>query len=394
MPKKFKLGRHVIGPAVLTLALLGTAGCAPDTADGYEDDAGFTYDRQPDESADGFDLDELVSAAKQEGPLTVYDSTGKIADSAKAFTDEYGIKVTGEKMNTTEQIEKVSREAEAGNVVGDVVLIDDVPGAINQLMEPGYLKNWVPGAIADDVPEELQSPLIVVQDPHIWTYNTEVYDSCPIDNMWQLTDPEWKGKVMLQDPLNKSIVAYWFNQMADHGEDQLAEAYKDQYGEDLQTDEDSASAEWVKELLANNPVSVKTSEASSEGVGASGQSDPPVALMASAKFREIEDKGFHLGVCDTMRPWIGEAQNKAITIATDSESPNAAKLFVYFMFTKEGIAPQMEDGKVSTNPEIDAPKDASGVYKNWDSLLFMNSETANSDWDHLEDWQDLWRLNS
>src|SRR5699024_9549164 len=142
-----------------------------------------TYERQADESPDGFDLDELIAAAKKEGPITVYDTTGRITDSAKSFSDKYGIKASGEKMNTTEEIEKVSREAEADNVVGDVVLIDDIPGAINQLMDPGYLKNWVPGGMADSVPEELQSPLVVAQDPHIWTYNTEVYDSCPIDNI-------------------------------------------------------------------------------------------------------------------------------------------------------------------------------------------------------------------
>jgi iron(III) transport system substrate-binding protein len=393
MLKPFRVSCHALGAVVLTTAVLAMSGCAPDSA-GAEDEAGFTYDRQADESPDGFDLDELVAAAKKEGPITVYDTTGRITDSAKSFSDKYGIKASGEKMNTTEEIEKVSREAEADNVVGDVVLIDDIPGAINQLMDPGYLKNWVPGGVADSVPEELQSPLVVAQDPHIWTYNTEVYDSCPIDNIWQLTDSKWKGKVMLEDPLNKSIVGYWFNQMADHGEDELVDAYEDQYGEKLETDESSAAAEWVKRLLANNPVSVKTSQASSEGVGASGQSAPPVAIMASAKYRDVEDKGFHLGVCDTLQPWIGEVQNKAITIASGSESPNAAKLFVYYMFTEEGIAPQMEDGKASTNSDIPVPEDASGVSKHWDDLQFMETSTANSDWDNLEEWQDLWRLNS
>lgn len=386
-----------VGALILTLSLLATTGCAPKTGTGATDnleEAGFTYTRQSDETVAGFDLDKLIAAAKEEGEITVYDTTGKIADSAEGFTNAYGIKATGVKMKASEEIEKVTREAAAKNVVGDVVMIDDIPGLINQLLKPGYLTNWVPGAVSEKIPAELQSPLVMVQDPHVWAYNTEVYDTCPITNMWQLTDAEWKGKVMLEDPLNKPVMAYWFNQMADHGDAELRAAYKEYAGEELTTTEDSASAEWVKRLLANKPVSVKTSEESSSGVGAPGQTDPPVAMIATAKFRDNADKGYQLGICDTLTPWVGEVQNKSASIATGSSHPNAAKLFVYYMFTQEGIDPQIADGKFSTNPDVVQPDDPSNVKSVFDKLFFMNSATAANDWANLEKWQDLWRLNS
>jgi iron(III) transport system substrate-binding protein len=40
--------------------------------------------------AETFDLQKLIAAAKQEQPITVYASTGKIVQQAKAFSEQYG----------------------------------------------------------------------------------------------------------------------------------------------------------------------------------------------------------------------------------------------------------------------------------------------------------------
>jgi iron(III) transport system substrate-binding protein len=36
----------------------------------------------------------LIAAAKQEQPITVYASTGKIVQQAKAFSEQYGYRLT------------------------------------------------------------------------------------------------------------------------------------------------------------------------------------------------------------------------------------------------------------------------------------------------------------
>ncbi|MGO2080539.1 hypothetical protein [Glutamicibacter arilaitensis] len=65
-------------------------------------------------SAEDFDLDQLIEAAKAEGPITIYDSTSKIEKMAAAFTKTYGIEATGVKADAAEAIEKVTREATVG----------------------------------------------------------------------------------------------------------------------------------------------------------------------------------------------------------------------------------------------------------------------------------------
>ena len=69
-------------------------------------------------SAEDFDLDALIEAARGEEAITAYASTGKIKTSAAAFTEKYGIEVIGSKVPSSAQIEMVIREAQSGECRG------------------------------------------------------------------------------------------------------------------------------------------------------------------------------------------------------------------------------------------------------------------------------------
>ncbi len=340
-----------------------------------------------------FDLEELIEAAQAEGPITIYDSTSKIESMAEAFTEEYGIEATGVKADAAESIEKVTREAQAGNVVGDVVAISDLPALSNQLLPSNFVYSWVPGDLAENIDEGMRDPLVLITDPAFWTYNTEAYDSCPVNNMWELTTPEYKGRTVFQDPVGDNGALDWYSQMGAFGDDELLAAYEEQFGAPLATEHDSAAAEWVARLAANSPILSKSSEEASEAVGALGQSTPPIGLMSSAKYRNIDDKGYALGVCEGMDPWVGKAAPKGITIATGSENQNAARLFVHFALTQEGIEPQIEDGKISSNSEVVQPDDPAQVGRHSEQLFMFDNAGINEDWEARQDWQDLWRTS-
>ena len=84
----------------------------------------------PAAAEEAFDLDALAAAAKAEPPITIYNSTGKIVEMAENFSKKYGLQATGEKVSASSQLEMIIREAQAGNVLGDVVLITDAPPAL------------------------------------------------------------------------------------------------------------------------------------------------------------------------------------------------------------------------------------------------------------------------
>ena len=50
-------------------------------------------------SAESFDLQALIAAARQEAPITIYAPSGKIVDTAAAFSQKYGLKAEGIKIN-------------------------------------------------------------------------------------------------------------------------------------------------------------------------------------------------------------------------------------------------------------------------------------------------------
>jgi iron(III) transport system substrate-binding protein len=344
--------------------------------------------------AEDFDLDALMAAAKQEAPINIYDSTGKIVEMAENFTKAYGVQATGIKVSASDQLELIIREAQAGNIQGDVVLLTDTPAAVAQLLPENFVYSWLPPDMADKVPAQFHDPLAITTNASVWAYNTEVYDSCPVKNLWELTKPEWSGKVAFYDPLRKGTYPDWFNQMQAHDDDVMRAAYKETFGTDLATDEDSATKAWVKAFAANGPLLADGDDPISEAVGAPGQKTPFFGLLSSAKFRDNADKGYKLGLCKDLGPWPGWTYTKLALIASGTKSPNAAKLFVHYVLTADGIAPQAVDGKLPTNIDIALPADEpSGIGDVLDKLEQYDASTALDDWDARETWQDFWRIN-
>ncbi|MFS8049229.1 ABC transporter substrate-binding protein [Rhizobium sp. BR 314] len=343
---------------------------------------------------DDASLDALVNAAKSERPITVYDSTGKIVEVAKNFSAKYGLKATGMKVSANSQLEMIIRETQSNNVQGDVVLITDAPAALAQLLPDKFVKNYLPADMITKIPKQFQNPLAISTNANVWAYNTEAYHKCPIANIWELTEPKWKGKVAIIDPLTKGNYTDWFNQLEAHGSDALAAAYKAHFGKSLETNEKSAAAAWIKALAQNAPLATDSDDRISEAVGAPGQKEPFIGLLSSAKFRDNKDKGYKLGICTTLDPWVGWNYIKLGLIATKSQSPNTAKLFIHYILTEEGIAPQMKDGKLPTNIEIKMPEDEpSGLMKVAEKLEAYDSSTGLDDFNRREEWQDFWRVN-
>ncbi len=344
--------------------------------------------------AEEFNLDALIEAAKGEPQLMVFDSTGKIVTMAENFSAKYGVDAVGQKVKAHTQLEMMAREAMAGNVQGDVSIISDAPAAIAELLPNEFAISWAPPDLLEKIEPGYRDPLVVVTMANVWTYNTELYESCPVSNVWELTQPEWRGKVAMQDPLNKSVYTDWFNQMEMHGDDALAEAYEDFFGKPIDRSGQSATKQWIGMLAANAPLLGGSDSEAGEAVGAPGQSEGFMGLMSSAKYRDNEASGFKLGLCDGIEPWIGFSNAGVGLIAKGSDSPNAAKLFIHYVMTAEGIAPQADDGKKSANTEVSLPDDEpSGIGAAWGQLLTYDLSTAVEDYDTRQDWQDFWRLN-
>lgn len=343
---------------------------------------------------DGFNHEKLVAAARTEAPITVYATTGKIVEIANKFNDVYGLSAKGTKVSGSAQIELMMREYQANNITGDLAVSGDAAAVLAQLNPMGITESWVPPSMMNDIPANAQNPVVVIGDPSVWTYNTEVHDSCPVKNIWQLTDSDWHRKVAMPDPLNKPVFIDWFNQLETHHDDLMAAAYEAHYGRAFEKDQLSATATWVKALAANAPLLTSSDSAAGDAVGAPGQSDPFVGMMSTAKYRDNVSGAVHLGICEDLMPFAGWSYPSYGLINTRTQSPNQARLFLHFLLTEEGIASMTVDGKTSGNSQVPAhPDEVSGIMSIQDQILSYNASTGESDFDMRQDWQDFWRLN-
>lgn len=380
-------GAGIIGTSMLL------AGCAPAS----QDNSGSAGDKGASQvnigiSDKDYSLEKLVAAAKKEGPITVVDATGKIEKMAENFTAKYGIKAVGVKMKAQEQEEVIIREFRAKNVQSDVFNMSNLPDVSSQIIPQGIGVSWMPPDLKNVIPKEYQNPAITENNPWVFAYNNKVYDKCPVKNVWALTTPEWKGKFVMPDPLLRKETMFWFNQISTYGEDKMKAAYEDQFHKKFTGD--SATKEWVKLLAKNSPNVVKSDTDAGPIIGADGQANPPVGFVSTSIFRDAKEDNFALGLCDSMEPWIGQLTPRVAVIASGTKHPNAAKLFVHFMMTQEGMQPQLDDGKISTNKEAEvSPQEASGIAKHLDKMFANNSKTTKDDYAKAKDWQDLWTVN-
>ncbi|MFV0434218.1 MAG: ABC transporter substrate-binding protein [Leucobacter sp.] len=395
---KLITAQRATGVAAIALALgLGVTACAPPGASGDGEaakDEKQQVELQADETAEGFDLDALIEAAKQEGPITIYDETGKVTQIAEAFTEKYGIEAEGVKIEAN-SIDKVKREHDSGNIIADVLAVSEPPAFYAELLRDGILTNWVPGDVYDLLPEEARYPYLTSGNWNWWMYNTEAYgDTCPVSNVWELTEEEWKGKVALPDPEARAMYTNIWNQAARDHSDAYEAAYEELYGEALETDQPSAFHEWLKRLAGNSPAVFKSDEEVSEAVGAPGQKDAPLGQTSAAKLRNNDEKGYKMAPCAGLQPFVAGPMPQTMAYASKSENPNAAKLYIHFATSQEGMEFIMPDGKRSYNPEVVAPEDKHGL----DPLI--ENETQSFSTEYLEDdyrntvtWQDFWRSN-
>jgi len=342
----------------------------------------------------GFTLDALINAARKEAPITVVDATGKIKEMAAGFTAKYGVKATGVKLSAQNQEQVLQREAAAKNVTHDVFNMSNLPSVTSQILPQGIGVSWMPPDLVSTTPGVYQKPAITSVNPWVWAYNTAKYgDKCPIQNMWELTEPKWKGRVSIPDPLLRNETMFWFNQIETHNDQDMRDAYKAHFGKPLGSDVKSATKEWVKRFAANSPNVTRSDTDVGPVVGAQDLTDPHIGFLSTAIFRSSNK--YNMRICGGMKPWAGQLTPRVAVIARGTKSPNAAKLFVHYMMSGEGMEPQLVDGKIATNINTKMPKDeASGVVKYVDQLYVTNSSTTNQDFAKLQDWQDLWTIQS
>lgn len=269
--------------------------------------------------------------------MTFYSISSRCGKVADAFMAKYPeIKVTAVDISTNELLEKVTREYDAGIHTADMIHIKDMDGSLyKEYVQTGKFYNFKPADILSHIDPSLyqtSTPLYVELTQFF--YNTEVYpDGSPVTNIWQLTEPQWKGKIQMQNPLDNVSWGAWITGFCcGEGPDVLAASYKELYGKEIELSDgcENAGYEFLKRLHDNQPTYCASSDEVAENIGTPGQTDPPIGFSSSSKIRKAADNGWMIGVAN-LEPTNGIPAINTLYVVEGCLHPSAAKLMIRFM---------------------------------------------------------------
>lgn len=279
----------------------------------------------------------MIEAAKKEGKVIWYTSLALPSSTmiANFFMNKYkGIEIEVHRTGSQRVLQRVMQEVSAGIKNVDIIHTSD-GGHFVLLKKKGLLTKYVPKGLEsfssgfkdkDGYYYGMRATLSVI------AYNPKVVTEKEAPKSWkELLDPKWRGKMVTAHPSYSGIIATH------------VQAIVNLYGWD-----------YFKEL-AKNKLHLVQSANDPAGVVASGER-PVGANGAEYFYYKTMKQGNPLRI---VYPKEGiPLVVSPVAVAKDSAHPNAAKLFMDFIFTKESLqAMADQEGLYTGHPDVSYPKD-------------------------------------
>jgi iron(III) transport system substrate-binding protein len=222
--------------------------------------------------------------------IVVYSDTARTESSMAALMETSpGLEAETYTLSSLDTYLRLRADQERGSGLPDLYLVSDAPRTLGLLAE-GALANAVPAELVPALPDDVRTPLLA----HHWSAVTLVVraalsESSQLDTWWDLTRPEWRGRVVMPDPTIDERTLYWLTTVAQHG-DEMAAAYQREQGRAVALDPDCPNAgwQWVKDLLRNAPVLVVNDAQVALAVGGAEAEQPRVGLCGSEQWERAE----------------------------------------------------------------------------------------------------------
>lgn len=284
--------------------------------------------------------DEITAAAKKEGALTVYSSATTMTAAGEDFAKAYPeIKVQVFPLGSEKTIEKVLSEHQAGIYAVDVVYSGGTQQMVYDLLPNQNIVNYVPAYLKDRIDEKYREPLLTQNiEAFAITYNGEVNTTPPIKNIWELTEPKWKGRFMMKAPIGSATTTTALAAFVEHSDD-LDKAYEAYAGKKIELSEgvENAGYEFLHRILANDVVIQSNSGKIAEASGKAGQKTPPITLAPMAYLTRNDTDGYvNVPAYDLVPSGIVTYPN-FVAVGGQAPHPNAAKLFIAFMMGSKDL---------------------------------------------------------
>lgn len=250
-------------------------------------------------AAEGMTYDELLAKAKEEvgnGTVSVYGNSSQLEKALKKFTEETGIKVNNTKEGDADIYNHLSTAFQSNTYIADMVLLQDGNMLQSEMLDPGYLLNFIPKEASGTIADDDTVPMAAVYLNKIFMYNnfnaegTERSLKNYITNVWQLAgtaadkghiaNPSFKTPTTENVNMNFLVMLTSGAYVA-----KLKTAYKNFYGKDYVEEKayKNIGYKWVAEFLKNSQAH------SSDGTACKDVAKAKGGTVALVNYNKIKD---------------------------------------------------------------------------------------------------------
>ena len=331
--------------------------------------------------------EELFEKAKEEiaagGQLNFYSTTSFAEKAASNFMEDYpelANKVVYAEIDDGETYTILTNTIGSGvKDSADMALVQNGPDLKTYLLDEGLSFSYFPTSFADVVEEANQNPAVITYINSLFIYHNG-NGSINLTNVWQLVEPEWKGKVFFKDPTNETVNLNFLMMLTSpEWSDRLATAYEDFYGKPFEAGEfKNAGYAWIDGFLKN--VNYTYTSASKIATGIASGAPGNLGLFVFSKLRKVDeaDRG-NLTVVqfeNEVDGFSGFMYPVYATVAKDTECPYTCALFINFLLSERGFGGDKSwnsnQGYYSPNTTIQKPDDVEDeAYEYWSTRLVI-----------------------
>ena len=285
--------------------------------------------------------EELVRRAIAEGEVNWVTSGSRGPEAAAEFMALYpGITVNIINMGTSDALTRFPIEHAAGMFNMDVMRSADAEGIIyNEFKARGLMHSYFPY----DIVPLIQDPAFLLAGMpsyvvlNLLYYNYTLFpDGPPITSWWDLTRPEWYGLVIMQDWLTEIRYISAITTFVKYA-DLFAEDYERVFGRPIELHHHSPTAahEWMRRVLANNPIIDNSGSSMNRTIGRADQTVGFIGWGSSSGIRRNTDEGLHNAFAPTT-PKLSQPNMNYVYIFDQAPNPHAAKLLARFLLGGQG----------------------------------------------------------
>jgi iron(III) transport system substrate-binding protein len=220
--------------------------------------------------------------------------------------------------------------------------------------------------VADRLDEAEKSPLLAQRlSTKVLMYAEDAYpDGAPVDSLWDLTREEWKGRVVMVDPLQRGDYLDLMTEIVLQSE-AMAAAYEAEFGTAIDLGgAANAGEKFIMDLFGNDLILVGSTDDVNAAVGKTGQTNPPIGFTTYSDRRDNEDEGWSLQVANDVAPAPGIIFPAVVALAKGAQHPAAARLTIDFLMGDDsdtggdGFKPFYVAGDYATRSDITPHPDA------------------------------------